>query len=44
MTSEDEPVPAVQARRGRRAVRIVLMCLVVAAILFLAVNGWLSGR
>ena len=29
---------------GHRAVRIVLLCIVVAAILFLAAISWLSGR
>ena len=32
------PVP-----RGRRAVRIVVMCVVVAAILFLAAISWTHG-
>ena len=47
MTMPDETGRAVPARSGRRAVRrtvrIVLLCVVVAAILFLAVIGWLSG-
>jgi len=29
--------------RGHRAVRIVVMCVVVAAILFLAATGWTHG-
>jgi hypothetical protein len=44
MTAQDEAAGAVRARRGRRAVRLVLICLAVAAIVFLAVDGWLSGR
>ncbi len=44
MTTPDQPGRAVHVRRGRRTVRIVLLCLVVAAILFLAATGWLSGR
>jgi hypothetical protein len=47
MTMPDETGRAVRARSGRRTVRrtvrIVLLCVVVAAILFLAVIGWLSG-
>lgn len=42
MTTPDETGRAVPVRRGRRTVRIVLLCVVVAAILFLAVIGWLS--
>ncbi len=44
MTTPDQTGRAVPVRRGRRTVRIVLLCLVVAAILFLAATGWLSGR
>jgi hypothetical protein len=44
MTTPDETGRAVPVRHGRRAVRIVLLGVVVAAILFLAVTGWLSGR
>jgi hypothetical protein len=32
-----------RVRRGRRAVRIVVMCVVVAAILFLAAISWTRG-
>jgi hypothetical protein len=34
----------VPVRNGRRTIRIVLLCLVVAAMLLLAATGWLSGR
>jgi hypothetical protein len=44
MTTPDQTSRAVPVRRGRRAVRIVLLGLIVAAILFLAFTGWLSGR
>jgi hypothetical protein len=44
MTTPDETGRAVPGRRGRRTIRIVLLCLVVAAILFVAATGWLSGR
>ena len=44
MTMPDETGRAARARSGRRTVRIVLLCLVMAAILFLAVTSWLSGR
>jgi hypothetical protein len=44
MTTPDQTGRAVPVRRGRRTVRIVLLGLVVAASLFLAFNGWLSGR
>jgi hypothetical protein len=43
MTMPDQTGAAVRARSGRRTVRIVLLCVVVAAILFLAAIGWLSG-
>jgi hypothetical protein len=43
MTMPDETGRAVRARSGRRTVRIVLLCVVVAAILFLAATSWLSG-
>jgi hypothetical protein len=32
--------PGMRIPRGRRAVRIVVMCVVVAAILLLAVTSW----
>jgi hypothetical protein len=44
MTTPDQTGRTVPVRRGRRAVRIVLLCLAVAAILFLATTSWLSGR
>jgi TRAP-type C4-dicarboxylate transport system permease small subunit len=44
MTTPDyETDPGVRVPRGRRAVRIVVMCVVVAAILFLAVASWTHG-
>jgi hypothetical protein len=47
MTTPDETGRAARARSGRRTVRrtvrIVLLCVVVAAILFLAATSWLSG-
>lgn len=44
MTTPDETNPGVRVPRGRRTLRIAVLCIVVAAILFLAVIGWLSGR
>jgi hypothetical protein len=44
MTTPGQTGRAVPVRRGRRTVRIVLLGLVVAAILFLAATSWLSGR
>jgi hypothetical protein len=38
----DETGRAVRARTVRKTVRIMLLCIVAAAILFLAVIGWLS--
>ena len=43
MTTPDETGRAVLVRRGRRTVRIVLLCLVVAAMLFLAAISWIPG-
>lgn len=41
MTVPDKATdPGMRVPRGRRAVRIVVMCVVVAAILLLAVTGW----
>jgi hypothetical protein len=40
MVIPDENVPA---RNWRRTVRIVLLCVVVAVILFIAATGWLRG-
>ncbi len=39
----NEPTPAIPVPRERRAVRIVVMCVVVAAILFLAAISWIHG-
>jgi hypothetical protein len=44
MTAPDQTGQALPVRRGRRAVRVVALCVVVAAMLFLAATGWLSGR
>jgi t-SNARE complex subunit (syntaxin) len=44
MTTPNETDRAVPVRRGRRTVRIVVLCIVVAVILFLAATSWLSGR
>jgi hypothetical protein len=43
MTMPDQTGRAVPVRSGRRTVRIVLLCVVVAAMLFLAAVGWLRG-
>jgi hypothetical protein len=42
-TPNTETDPGMRVRRGRRAVRIVVMCVVVAAILFLAAVSWTRG-
>jgi hypothetical protein len=39
-TTNNETDPGIRAPRGRRAVRIVVLCVVVAAILFLAAISW----
>lgn len=44
MTTPDEAAPGARVRRGRRAVRVTVLCVIVAMILFLAATGWLSGR
>jgi hypothetical protein len=44
MITPDQTGRAVPMRRGRRTVRIILLCLAVAAVLSLAAVGWLSGR
>jgi hypothetical protein len=44
MTTPDETDPGIHVPRGRRTVRVVVLCIVVAAILFLAATGWLRGR
>lgn len=43
MVIPDETGPAVPGRNWRRTVRIVLLCVVVAMILFIAATGWLRG-
>jgi len=43
MTMPEETGRAVRARSRRRTVRIVLLCVVVAAMLFIAATGWLRG-
>ena len=43
MTMPDETGRAVPVRNRRRTIRIVLLCVVVAAMLFLAATGWLRG-
>lgn len=43
MVIPDETGPAVPGRNTRRTVRIVLLCVVVAVILFIAATGWLRG-
>ena len=42
-TPDSETDPGMRVPRGRRAARIVVMCVVVAAILFLAATGWTHG-
>lgn len=42
-TPNNETDPGIRVPRGRRAVRIVLTCVVVAAILFLAAISWTHG-
>jgi hypothetical protein len=42
-TSSSETDPGMRVPRGRRAVRIVVMCVVVAAILSLAAISWNHG-
>ena len=42
-TPNSEMGPGIRVPRGHRAVRIVVMCVVVAAILFLAVISWTPG-
>ena len=44
MTTPDETDPGVRVPRWRRILRIVVLCVIVAAILFLAATSWLSGR
>jgi hypothetical protein len=42
-TPSNETDPGMRVPRGHRAVRIVVMCVVVAAILSLAAIGWTHG-
>jgi TRAP-type C4-dicarboxylate transport system permease small subunit len=42
-TPNNETHPGIHVPRGRRAVRIVVMCAVVAAILLLAATSWTHG-
>jgi hypothetical protein len=42
-TPNNETDPGMRVPRGHRAVRIVAMCVVVAAILFLAAISWTRG-
>jgi hypothetical protein len=42
-TPNIETDPGMRVPRGRRTVRIVVICVVVAAILFLAALSWTRG-
>lgn len=42
-TPDNETDRGIRLPGGRRAVRIVVMCVVVAAILFLAAISWTHG-
>ena len=42
-TPSNETDPGMRVPHARRAVRIVVMCVVVAAILSLAAIGWTHG-
>jgi hypothetical protein len=42
-TPKNETDPGIRVPRGRRAVRIAVMCVVVAAMLFLAAFTWTHG-
>jgi hypothetical protein len=42
-TPNNETDPGMRLPHGRQAVRIVVMCVVVAAILFLAAASWTHG-
>jgi len=44
MTTPDETDPGLRVPGGRRNLRIAVLCVIVAAILLLAVVSWLSGR
>jgi hypothetical protein len=43
MTVPDQMEPAVPARNWHRIIRIVLLCVIVAAILLIAATGWIRG-
>jgi hypothetical protein len=43
MTPHNETDPGMRVPGRRRAMRIVVMCVVVAAILFLAAISWTRG-
>ena len=42
-TPNNETDPGIRAPRGHQAVRIAVICVVVAAILFLAAISWTHG-
>jgi hypothetical protein len=42
-TPDNQTDPGMRVPRGRRAARIVVMCVVVAAIVFLAATSWTHG-
>jgi hypothetical protein len=42
-TPNNETDPGMRVPRGRRAMRIVVICVVVAAILLLAALSWTRG-
>jgi hypothetical protein len=42
-TPSNETDPGIRVPRRHRAVRIAVMCVVVAAILFLAATSWTHG-
>jgi hypothetical protein len=42
-TPDNETGPGMLVPRGRRAVRIAVLCAVVAAILLLAATSWARG-
>lgn len=42
-TPDNQTDPEMRVPRGHRAVRIVVMCVVVAAILFLGATSWTHG-
>jgi hypothetical protein len=42
-TPDNQTDPGIRVPRGRRAVRIVVICAVVAAILSLAAISWTHG-